>query len=201
MLLTGLIPALPLAGATVLLLSGKRWKDASAGWLASALVAGSFVVSAIVFFRLLALPAAQRISVGHFFDWIASGTFHVNVDLRADPLSIVMALTVTGVATLIHLYSIEYMHADPRFARFFGYMNLFVFFMLMLVLANNFFLLYLGWEGVGLCSYLLIVAAIGAVVHGRRKVEEEETIDVPGGDETNADVPTGYLPAATEAGP
>ena len=156
MLLTGLIPALPLAGATVLLLSGKRWKDASAGWLASALVAGSFVVSAIVFFRLLALPAAQRISVGHFFDWIASGTFHVNVDLRADPLSIVMALTVTGVATLIHLYSIEYMHADPRFARFFGYMNLFVFFMLVLVLANNFLLLYLGWEGVGLCSYLLI---------------------------------------------
>jgi NADH-quinone oxidoreductase subunit L len=155
-LLTGLIPALPLAGAAVLLVSGKRWRNASAGWLASALVAGSFVISAVVFFRLLALPEAHRVSIGHFFAWITSGAFHVNVDLRADPLSVVMALTVSGVATLIHVYSIDYMHADPRFARFFGYMNLFVFFMLILVLANNFLVLYLGWEGVGLCSYLLI---------------------------------------------
>jgi NADH-quinone oxidoreductase subunit L len=78
------------------------------------------------------------------------------VALRIDPLSAVMALTVTGVGALIHLYSIDYMHGGDRYARFFGYMNLFVFFMLILVLADNFLLLYLGWEGVGLCSYLLI---------------------------------------------
>jgi NADH-quinone oxidoreductase subunit L len=156
LLLTGLIPALPLAGAGLLLLTGKRWRGYSAGWLASGLVGASFLVSLVVFFRLLGLPATSRVSVGHFFDWIVVGSFHANVDLRADPLSIVMALTVTGVATLIHVYSIEYMHGDPRYTRFFGYMNLFVFFMLMLVLANNFLLLYLGWEGVGLCSYLLI---------------------------------------------
>jgi NADH-quinone oxidoreductase subunit L len=88
--------------------------------------------------------------------WIHVGAFDVSVAFRADPLSVVMALTVTGVGSMIHLYAIDYMDGDPRFHRFFGYMNLFVFFMLVLVLADNFLLLYLGWEGVGLCSYLLI---------------------------------------------
>jgi NADH-quinone oxidoreductase subunit L len=156
MKLSGLIPLLPFGGAALLLLTGKRWKGASAGWLASLLVAAAFGVSLVVFFRLLGMPAEQRTSMGHFFDWIQVGAFKVGVDLRADQLSLVMALTVTGVGTLIHLYSIEYMHGDPRFARYFAFMNLFVGFMLTLVLADNFLLLYLGWEGVGLCSYLLI---------------------------------------------
>jgi len=154
--LTILVPLLPLAGAAILLLSGKRWRGSSAGWLATGLVAAGFVVTLILFFRLLGQPPQHRRYVAHFFDWIQVGTFRVALDLRDDPLSIVMALTVTGVGSLIHLYAIDYMHGDPRFTRFFAYMNLFVFFMLTLVLANNFLVLYLGWEGVGLCSYLLI---------------------------------------------
>jgi NADH-quinone oxidoreductase subunit L len=152
----GLIPLFPLMGAAVLLLTGRRWRGESAGWLASGLVAGSFVVTVVEFFHLLSQPAAGRLEVTHLFDWIQVGRFSVAATLRADPLSIVMALTVTGVGALIHVYSIDYMHGDPRYRRFFAYMNLFVFFMLMLVLADNFLVLYLGWEGVGLCSYLLI---------------------------------------------
>ena len=118
MLLTGLIPALPLAGAVILLFTGRKWRGYSSGWLASAMVGASFVVSVAVFFRLLGLPSAHRVSTGHFFDWIQVGSFHANVDLRADPLSVVMALTVSGVAMLIHIYAIEYMRGDPRFPRF-----------------------------------------------------------------------------------
>jgi NADH-quinone oxidoreductase subunit L len=156
MKLAPLIPALPLAGAAILLLTGNRWRGSAAGWLASLLVAVSFVVALVVFVDLISQPSAERLTHVKLFDWVAVGAFRVAVQFRVDPLSIVLALTVTGVGSLIHLYSIEYMHGDPRYARFFGYMNLFVFFMLVLVLADNFLLLYLGWEGVGLCSYLLI---------------------------------------------
>jgi NADH-quinone oxidoreductase subunit L len=154
--LAPLIPALPLAGAAILLLTGKRWRGSAAGWLASLLVAGAFAVATVVFVDLISDPSAERLTHVKLFDWIAVGSFEVAVQFRVDPLSIVMALTVTGVGALIHIYSIDYMHGDPRYGRFFGYMNLFVFFMLVLVLADNFLLLYLGWEGVGLCSYLLI---------------------------------------------
>jgi NADH-quinone oxidoreductase subunit L len=156
MQLIPLVPLLPLAAAAVLLLGGKRFKGSAAGWFGSAAIAGSFLLSVAVFLDLVSKPSAERVLIRHLYDWIPVGAFRAGVDLRVDPLSIVMALTVTGVATLIHLYSIDYMRGDPRFSRFFGYMNLFVFFMLMLVLADNFLLLYLGWEGVGLCSYLLI---------------------------------------------
>ena len=105
---------------------------------------------------LLSLPAEERVHVANLFDWISVGTLTVDVALRADPLSITMALVVTGVGSLIHLYAVGYMEHDPRFGTFFAYLNLFVFFMLVLVLADNYLLLYLGWEGVGLCSYLLI---------------------------------------------
>src|SRR5205085_9923166 len=88
--------------------------------------------------------------------WIPVGSFHADVNLRVDPLSIVMALVVTGVGSLIHVYAIGYMRGDARYDRFFAQLNLFVFFMLLLVLSDNFLLLYVGWEGVGLCSYLLI---------------------------------------------
>jgi NADH-quinone oxidoreductase subunit L len=156
--LVPLIPAIPLAGAMVLLLTGKRWRGDAAGWLGSGVVAGAFVVALIVFFDLISMPAGSRSPGAHpqLFDWITSGPFAVSVAFRVDPLSMVMALTVTGVGTLIHVYAIDYMRGDPRYARFFAYMDLFVFFMLVLVLADNFLLLYVGWEGVGLCSYLLI---------------------------------------------
>jgi NADH-quinone oxidoreductase subunit L len=151
-----LVPALPLVGAAVLLLTGRRWAGRSAGWLGAVLVAGSLVVSLVILAELLGSPAHDRLASVELFEWITAGRFAVDVQLRVDPLSVVMMLTVTGVGALIHLYSIDYMAGDPRYARFFGYMNLFVFFMLILVLADNFLLLYLGWEGVGLCSYLLI---------------------------------------------
>ena len=150
-----LVPALPLLGAAINLLVGKRlgrW----AGIMATALVVASFVVSVAVVGSLLALGAEERIQVQHLFEWIRVGSFSVGADLRLDALSAVMILVVTGIGSLIHVYAIGYMKDDPRFGRFFSYMNLFVFFMLMLVLGQNLLLLYLGWEGVGLCSYLLI---------------------------------------------
>jgi NADH-quinone oxidoreductase subunit L len=156
--LVSVIPAIPLVVAMVLLLTGKRWRGDAPGWLASGALGASFVVALIVFFDLISKPTGMRNPGAHpqLFDWITSGRFQVSVAFRVDPLSMVMALTVTGVGTMIHIYAIDYMHGDPRYARFFAYMNLFVFFMLVLVLADNFLLLYVGWEGVGLCSYLLI---------------------------------------------
>jgi NADH-quinone oxidoreductase subunit L len=151
--LVWLVPALPLAGAVTLLLAGRRLRGV-AGGLASLLVGGSFVVSLLIFFDLLG--GADRTSVVVLFDWISVGSFQAPVEFRVDPLSMVMALTVTGVGFLIHVYSIDYMHGDPRYPRYFAYLNLFVAAMLTLVLANNFVVLYVGWEGVGLCSYLLI---------------------------------------------
>ena len=150
-----LLPALPLAGAAINLFAGKRLGRA-AGALASALVAASFAIAAWVVWDLMKLPSDQRLVIRHLFDWIRSGSFRVGVDLRLDVLSATMILVVTGVGLLIHVYAVGYMQEDPRIGRFFAYMNLFVFFMLMLVLAENVLLLYLGWEGVGLCSYLLI---------------------------------------------
>jgi len=150
-----LIPALPLAGAALLLVSGKRLRRV-AGGLAAGLVGASFVIGVLVFIDLSGLAGDSRTFVQTLWEWVPVGAFRVPVELRVDTLSMVMALTVTGVGFLIHVYSIDYMHGDPRYTRFFAYMNLFVFFMLTLVLANNFLLLYVGWEGVGLCSYLLI---------------------------------------------
>ena len=151
--LAWLVPALPLAGSVVLLLTGKRWPGRSAGVLGTLTVAAAFAVSVLM---LLNRPAEGQPEARTLFEWIPAGSFSVDVALRVDALSLIMILTVTGVATLIHLYSVDYMAHDRRFARFFGYLNLFVFFMLVLVLADNLLLLYLGWEGVGLCSYLLI---------------------------------------------
>src|SRR5438132_212976 len=133
---------------------GRRMRDS--GVLASAAVGASFVVSVVLLFTLLGRSSSNRLLVQHVWSWIHVGSFHADVTLRADPLSIVMALVVTGVGCLIHVYAIGYMEGDPRYNRFFAQLNLFVFFMLLLVLADNFLLLYVGWEGVGLCSYLLI---------------------------------------------
>jgi NADH-quinone oxidoreductase subunit L len=154
--LSWLIPALPLAGAAVLLLTGRRWRGSAAGWLATLTIAGAFAVAVAVLLSVTSQSESEREFVKSLYEWFRVGALRIPVDLRVDPLSITMVLVVTGVGSLIHLYAIDYMHGDPRFARFFAYMNLFVGFMLILVLANNFLLLYVGWEGVGLCSYLLI---------------------------------------------
>ncbi|RMH77716.1 MAG: NADH-quinone oxidoreductase subunit L [Actinomyces sp.] len=154
--LVWLIPALPLAGFGVLLVAGRRLGEPLAGWVATLATAASFVATTVVWLGLLDRPAEERRVVQTLFTWVAAGRFEVDVGFLADPLSITMALFVTGVGTLIHLYSIGYMHGDEDFPRFFVYLNLFVFAMLMLVLGDNLLLTFLGWEGVGACSYLLI---------------------------------------------
>jgi NADH-quinone oxidoreductase subunit L len=159
----GLAPwiiALPLIGALVLLFFGKRIGE-RAGILASATVGLAFVLGVVTFFELLGTSGGgeeQNLRAGsaHVLEWISVGGFQVGIDLLVDQLSIVMVLVVTGVGTLIHVYSIGYMAGDPRYPRYFAYLNLFAASMLLLVLADNALLLYVGWEGVGLCSYLLI---------------------------------------------
>ena len=158
--LAWVIPVLPAIGAVVLLLVGKRIGEPNAGWLATTLMGLSFVASVIAFFALHSLPADQRTdfarNISQGFTWIRVGGFQVEFRFYVDPLSSTMTLFITGVGTLIHLYSLGYMHGDPRYSRFFAYMNLFAASMLTLVLGSNFLLTFLGWEGVGLCSYLLI---------------------------------------------
>jgi NADH-quinone oxidoreductase subunit L len=149
-----LIPALPLAGFLLLLLAGKRIGEPFAGWIGTAAVAGSFVTALVVFAGLWNEP--EHTYSLTLFEWMAAGRFSVDIGFLLDPLSMAMILFVTGIAALIHLYSIGYMHGDSRFPRFFTYLNLFVFSMLMLVMGDNLVLTFLGWEGVGACSYFLI---------------------------------------------
>ena len=151
-----LIPLLPLAGFALLLVGGRRIGDPLAGWLATSAVAGSFVTSVLVFASLWHRHAGHRAFTKELFTWVPAGGLQVKVGFLADPLSMTMALFVTGVGALIHLYSIGYMHGDPKYSKFFVYMNLFTFSMLMLVLGNNLLVTFLGWEGVGACSYFLI---------------------------------------------
>ncbi|MEV7430093.1 NADH-quinone oxidoreductase subunit L [Nocardioides sp. NPDC092400] len=150
-----LVIGLPLIGAAVLLLGG-RATDRWGHWLGTLMPIGSFVISVLMFLELLGREEGDR-SVGqHLYDWVSVGDLQVGMDLLYDPLSALFLLLVTGVGSLIHVYSIGYMEHDPRRRRFFGYLNLFVAAMLMLVLAENYLGLFLGWEGVGLASYLLI---------------------------------------------
>jgi NADH-quinone oxidoreductase subunit L len=151
-----IVPALPLLGAVVLLLFGKRIGEPFAGWIATALVGLSFVASLVMFFAMLDLPGEVRVNIISLYTWLPAGRLHVDMGFYADTLSVTWILLITGVGSLIHLYSIGYMHGDERFSRFFAYLNLFVFSMLMLVLGSSFLVTFLGWEGVGLCSYLLI---------------------------------------------
>ncbi len=151
-----LVPALPLAGFVVLLLVGRRLGDPLAGWFATLVVGASFVAGVVTFAGLLGEESEARSSTFTLFEWLDVGGLKVDVAFLADPLSITMVLFVTGVGTLIHLYSIGYMHGDERYSQFFLYLNLFAFSMLVLVLGDNLLLTFLGWEGVGVCSYLLI---------------------------------------------
>ncbi len=161
--LVWLIPAMPLAGFVVLLLFGRALGEPRAGWLATGLSAGSFVTTIVVFVGLLDTPTTitaagttNRDFTQTLFEWVPTGALQIDAAFLVDSLSMTMALFVTGVSTLIHLYSVGYMHGDPRYSKFFIYLNLFLFSMLVLVLADNLVLTFLGWEGVGTCSYLLI---------------------------------------------
>ena len=149
---------LPLVTSFVLMFFGRRLDKGRewTGWLATAAIAGSFAGAIKLFLEVVSHDEHHRVFEMKVFDWISVGSFEVSFDLLVDPLSAVMLLVVTGVGTLIHIYSVGYMHGDERFPRFFAYLNLFAASMLILVLANNVLLLYVGWEGVGLCSYLLI---------------------------------------------
>ena len=156
--LVWLIPALPLIGFLILLLVGSRIGEPRAGWVATTAAAGSFVAAVVVLAGLLGKDAhsGDRSYELVLFQWLPSGSLKVEAGFLVDPLSITMALFVTGVGALIHLYSIGYMHGDPKYSKFFLYLNLFLFSMLMLVFGNNLVVTFLGWEGVGACSYFLI---------------------------------------------
>ena len=151
-----LIPALPLAGALFLLVFARKLGEPWSGILATLMITGSFGAALVTFVGLLDRPEEERRFLFHLFDWLPVGGLEVGVGFLVDPLSMTMVLFVTGVGALIHLYSIGYMHGDPGFHRFFLYLNLFVFSMLMLVLGDNLLVTFLGWEGVGACSYFLI---------------------------------------------
>ena len=134
---------------------GRRLRQA-AGWLATLLLAAAFAIAVAAFLELIGKDAASRVAILRGYDWFVSGDLRVAFDLRFDQLSATLALVVTGVGALIHLYSIGYMAGDQRRGTYFAWLNLFAAAMLTLVLAQNFLVMFLGWEGVGLCSYLLI---------------------------------------------
>jgi len=148
-----LIPILPLAGFIINGLGRNSLSKGIIGFIGSLLVLVSFGLSLAAFFQIKS--TGNRIDVT-YFDWINAGPVHVPFAFLIDQLSSIMLLIITGVGFLIHLYSIGYMHNDKGFGKFFAYLNLFVFFMLLLVLGSNYIIMFIGWEGVGLCSYLLI---------------------------------------------
>ncbi len=151
-----LIPALPLAGAIINAIFSRKLPRAVVSLIACASVGLSFVISLLSFFTLIGADEHHRIINVSLYAWIPVSDLHVDIAFLLDPLSAIMLLVVTGVGFLIHVYSIGYMEHDDGYGRFFTYLNLFVFSMLVLVLGNNYLLLYVGWELVGLCSYLLI---------------------------------------------
>ncbi len=151
-----LMALFPLAGFVVLVAAGRRLGDPWAGWVATAAVLGAFVVACVSLAGLLGEPTSARHFSADYFSWITVGGLQVKVGILLDPLSMTMCMFVTGVSALIHLYSIGYMRDDPEYPKFFVYMNLFVFSMLLLVLANNLLVTFVGWEGVGVCSYWLV---------------------------------------------
>ncbi len=150
-----LIPVIPLLGAVVLLLAGRR-SDRWGHLLGCGAALVSFVLGVAVFTEMLGADTDARSARQTLFEWVSVGQLQVDMGLRIDQLSVCFVLLITGVGTLIHIYSVGYMAHDPARRKFFAYLNLFLAAMLVLVLADNFLVLYLGWEGVGLASYLLI---------------------------------------------
>src|SRR6478735_9285217 len=148
-----LIPVLPLAGFVINGLGRNTLSKGIIGTIGSLLVLVAFGLSVATFFQIKNSGVPVEVNL---FDWIAVGSFHIPFAFLIDQLSSIMLLIITGVGFLIHLYSIGYMHDDDGFGKFFAYLNLFVFFMLLLVMGSNYLIMFIGWEGVGLCSYLLI---------------------------------------------
>ncbi len=151
-----LVPLFPLLGVIINGLLGIRFPKKLIGLIGSGAILLSFLVSCSIFLELVQLSPESRVVQVILYKWIPCGDLQVNVGFLVDALSLIMMLTVSGVSFVIHVYSMGYMHDDPGFRRYFTYLNLFVFFMLILVSANSFLLMFIGWEGVGLCSYLLI---------------------------------------------
>ncbi len=151
-----LIPLFPAIGFMINGFFGRRLGKKVVSWVGPSAIGLSFLTSILIFFELIGRPSTERLFEKVIFDWVVSGEFQTVIGYQIDPLSILMALVVSGVSFFIHIYSVGYMHDDPGYTRYFTYLNLFVFMMLNLVLANNFLLMFVGWEGVGLCSYLLI---------------------------------------------
>jgi NADH-quinone oxidoreductase subunit L len=151
-----IIPLLPLLGSATNGLFGKKWPNKFVNGVAVGSTGLSFLIALEAVREFFQLPAEQIPFVKQYFSWIVAGTFRAGFDLQIDQLTVVMLLVVTGVGWLIHIYSTGYMAHEGGYYRFFSYLNLFMFFMLILVLAANYVLLFVGWEGVGLCSYLLI---------------------------------------------
>lgn len=147
-----LIPLFPLIGFMVNGVFGKYLPKQITGWLASLAILGSFICAAYLF---LNMNKGSNINID-MFEWISFAHIQIGFGFLVDPLTLIMLLVITGIGFLIHLYSISYMHDDEGFTRFFTYLNMFVFFMLLLVMGNNYLVMFIGWEGVGLCSYLLI---------------------------------------------
>src|SRR5881396_1900872 len=150
------IPALPLLGAAVNGLFGRKWPNNIVSAVGVGSTGLSFLASLEIMREFRRLPAEQIPWMRQYFTWITAGNFRAGFDLQVDQLTIVMLMVVTGVGWLIHIYSTGYMAHEGGYHRFFSYLNLFMFFMLILVMAANYVLLFVGWEGVGLSSYLLI---------------------------------------------
>jgi len=148
---------LPLVGFLINGLFGKKMgSERTVGIIGSSAVGIAFILSVVMFLQMLSAPAEERRVIVDLVTWISAGIFTVDFSYQIDQLSMIFLLIITGVGTLIHIYSMGYMHGDRGFSRFFAYLNLFIFMMLNLVLADNFLVTFLGWEGVGLCSFLLI---------------------------------------------
>jgi NADH-quinone oxidoreductase subunit L len=143
-----LIPLLPLAAFTINILFGKQVLKDRAHWISTLAVLGSFIISLITFFEVVNGKTLNY----DVYTWVLSGSFKVSIGFMIDPLSAIMLIVVTTVSLLVHIYSSGYMQGDPGYYRFFSYLSLFTFSMLMLVLGNNLLQLYFGWEAVGLCS-------------------------------------------------
>jgi NADH-quinone oxidoreductase subunit L len=148
-----LIPLFPLVSFTIIALFGKSLSKNITTYLAPGSILASFIVALFIFFSQVSNNHAVTVPI---FTWIHVGDFHADISFLVDSLSIIFTLVITGVGFLIHVYSTGYMHDEKDYNRYFSYLNLFVFFMLLLVLGDNFLLMFVGWEGVGLCSYLLI---------------------------------------------
>jgi len=152
--LVWLVPLIPLLGFVINGLGRNTFSKGVIGFIGSGVILISFVISAGIFLALNNDPGSAREIF--LFDWINAGGLHIPISFLVDQLSAIMLLIITGIGFLIHIYSIGYMHDDEGFGKFFSYLNLFIFFMLLLVLGSNYIVMFIGWEGVGLCSYLLI---------------------------------------------